>query len=527
MDLVDAATVGLTRRPLQAVSGAGAEGGAGLPLGGVAGRYSGVLDGQDPAGTVLDAAALVSAGQRAGVLVAEGVRGPAAADPDTGPELPRRAAGVVRRAMGAEPGVLADLLAEAGRRGYRAPAPMLPGLLDLAGRDVSLRAAVAGVLGSRGRWLARYRPDWRRVAEAGVAGAAWVADDPAVWETGRRDERRGYLAQLRARDAAAARELLAAGWDRETGDDRAGLLEVLAGGLGPDDEEFLDAALADRKGAVRDEAARLLARLNGSAFSRRAADRAAALLRVERHALRRRLVAGRPAEGTLGQVVGVAPLVTWEERFGLGAEQIVGLPVEGAAAAEVQAGWRVAAVREGNAAWAEALLAAGPEALGAGGAAGNFGAAGSGRAAGWRDLAQWRRPAGWPEDAELAAVLAPEARASRGAALLAELAAGRVSLAGAVGGAAITEVAGYPGPWPGELARAVLGVLRRGLAAGPGRWSGPLLAAAARNLPVTGPHDYAAALTELADQCPPIWSAPLRRTAGAVAARRTFLEEIR
>jgi hypothetical protein len=497
MDLVDAATVGLTRRPLQAVSGAGAEGGAGLPLGGVAGRYSGVLDGQDPAGTVLDAAALVSAGQRAGVLVAEGVRGPAAADPDTGPELPRRAAGVVRRAMGAEPGVLADLLAEAGRRGYRAPAPMLPGLLDLAGRDVSLRAAVAGVLGSRGRWLARYRPDWRRVAEAGVAGAAWVADDPAVWETGRRDERRGYLAQLRARDAAAARELLAAGWDRETGDDRAGLLEVLAGGLGPDDEEFLDAALADRKGAVRDEAARLLARLNGSAFSRRAADRAAALLRVERHALRRRLVAGRPAEGTLGQVVGVAPLVTWEERFGLGAEQIVGLPVEGAAAAEVQA------------------------------AAGNFGAAGSGRAAGWRDLAQWRRPAGWPEDAELAAVLAPEARASRGAALLAELAAGRVSLAGAVGGAAITEVAGYPGPWPGELARAVLGVLRRGLAAGPGRWSGPLLAAAARNLPVTGPHDYAAALTELADQCPPIWSAPLRRTAGAVAARRTFLEEIR
>jgi hypothetical protein len=138
-----------------------------------------------------------------------------------------------------------------------------------------------------------------------------------------------------------------------------------------------------------------------------------------------------------------------------------------------------------------------------------------------------RRPAGWPEDAELAAVLTPEARATRGAALLGELAAGRVSLAGAVGGAAITEVAGYPGPWPDELARAVLGVLRRGLAAGPGRWSGPLLAAAARNLPTGGPHDYAVALTELADECPPIWSAPLRRTAGAVAARRIFLEEIR
>jgi hypothetical protein len=549
-DLVDAATVGLTRRPLRAVSGAGAAGAAAdaadsaVRLGGVAGRYSGVLDGTDAAGTVLDAAALVSAGQRAGMPVAEGVRGPAAADPDTGPELSRRAASVVRRAMAAEPGVLADLLAAAGRRGYRVPAPMLPGLLDLAGRDVSLRPAVAGVLGSRGRWLAHYRPDWQRVAETGVAR---VPDDPAIWETRRRDERRGYLAQLRARDGAAARELLAAGWDRETGDDRAGLLLVLADELSLDDEEFLDAALADRKGAVRDEAARLLARLPGSAFSRRAADRAAGLLRVERHALRRRLVAGAPAEGTLGQVVAAAPLALWEERFGLAAEQIVGLPVEGVAAAEVQAGWRVAAVREGNAAWAEALLAAGPAALGSGeasgagalGGSGGFGGTGAGGAggvqgvggargaAGWRDPAVWRRPAGWPEAAELAASLTPAARADRGVALLGELAAGRVSLAGAVGGAAITEVAGYPGPWPDELARAVLGVLRRGLAAGPGRWSGPLLAAAARNLPVHGPDDYAAALTELADECPPIWSAPLRRTAGAVAARRIFLEEIR
>src|SRR6201996_1428943 len=92
-DLVDAATLGLTRRPLRPTE-----------LGGVAGRYSGVLDGQDPAGTVLDAAALVSAGQRAGVLVAEGVRGPAAADPDTGPELPRGGGGGGRRGLGAEAG---------------------------------------------------------------------------------------------------------------------------------------------------------------------------------------------------------------------------------------------------------------------------------------------------------------------------------------------------------------------------------------------------------------------------------------
>jgi hypothetical protein len=104
-------------------------------------------------------------------------------------------------------------------------------------------------------------------------------------------------------------------------------------------------------------------------------------------------------------------------------------------------------------------------------------------------------------------------------------------------------VAGYPGPWPDLLARAVLDVLRRSAATGPGRAAGALLAAAARNLPVgggaglpvggtdggpgTGASDYAAALIELAEGGPPAWAPLLRRAAGAVAARRTFLEEIR
>ena len=151
---------------------------------------------------------------------------------------------------------------------------------------------------------------------------------------------------------------------------------------------------------------------------------------------------------------------------------------------------------------------------------GNFGR-GPGRV-GWRDPGAWRRPAGWVEDAELAAVLTPAGRAARGAALLAGAAPGS-----AAGNAAAAEVAGYPGPWPDLLARAVLDVLRRSAAAGPGRASGPLLAAAARKLPVTGPADYAAALTELADAGPPAWSPLLRRAAGTVAARRTFAEEIR
>jgi hypothetical protein len=44
---------------------------------------------------------------------------------------------------------------------------------------------------------------------------------------------------------------------------------------------------------------------------------------------------------------------------------------------------------------------------------------------------------------------------------------------------------------------------------------------------VGGAADYAAALTELADNGTPGWAPLLRRAAGAVAARRTFMEEIR
>jgi hypothetical protein len=157
---------------------------------------------------------------------------------------------------------------------------------------------------------------------------------------------------------------------------------------------------------------------------------------------------------------------------------------------------------------------------------------------------------------ELAAVLTPEGRAARGAALLGGAAPGS-----AAGNAAAAEVAAYPGPWPDLLARAVIDVLRRGAAAGPGRAAGTLLGAAARNLPVGGDAgrpvtgspdgpvgggspdgpvgggspdgpvggaaDYAAALTELADNGTPGWAPLLRRAAGAVAARRTFMEEIR
>jgi hypothetical protein len=506
-DLVAAATVGVSRRPVLVTA-----------LAGPAGAHAGVLDGDDPATAVLDAAALLVSAHRAGVLPMEGVAHPAPADPDTAPELPAAAAEVLAAAWAADPALLGDLLAAAAISGYRAPTPMLPALLDAAVKDPAVREAVAVVLGVRGRWLARHRADWRHAVEA---VAPEVPDDPAVWETGSRAERHAYLAMLRDRDRPAARGLLAASWPEETGDNRANLLAVLADGLGPADEEFLERALDDPKAAVRAAARALLARLPGSAFSSRAAQRAARLLRVEPGGREHRLAASlpggvdasafrdgivtippSPAIGArawlLTQLIAAVPLTEWARRCAMDPQQLVSLPVTGDLAVDVHAGWRLAAIRQASPAWAAALLRAGVVA----------------------ETGQ-RPPAAWPRDQRLAAVLPPSAQAALATALLTGQVNPRAGLATALA---------CPGPWPQSLADPVVALLEQAFATG--RWSGSpegLLWAAARRLPVNGPRDYGTALTRMAlsGSCPPYWRERLRRAARALALRRAFTEEIR
>src|SRR6185312_11536779 len=141
-----------------------------------------------------------------------------------------------------------------------------------------------------GRWLAAARGDWRRILEASgteaTSGAASggaasplepgmpapdpagqpACDDPRAWETGTRAQRVAYLTALRAREPLAARELLAAGWSRETAEERGQLLAVLSRGLSAEDEAFLEGVLDDRASWVRAAARRLLGQLPGSAF---------------------------------------------------------------------------------------------------------------------------------------------------------------------------------------------------------------------------------------------------------------------
>ena len=178
-DLVTAATVGLSRKPLAVTD-----------LDGPSAAHARALDAGDPAAALLDAAALMTIAQRAGFRPEQGIAGSPPSPADAAPELSPRAERALRRLGGAHlaPGfaagdkeLLADLLAAAAAAGYVASPPLLPDLLDAAVRTVALRPAVTDMLGPRGRWLAAYRSDWQRVVAAAptqttatVAAAAGV-----------------------------------------------------------------------------------------------------------------------------------------------------------------------------------------------------------------------------------------------------------------------------------------------------------------------------------------------------------------
>jgi hypothetical protein len=312
-------------------------------------------------------------------------------------------------------------------------------------------------------------------------------------------------------------------------DERGALLAVLARGLSADDEEFLDAALDDRAAAVRLVAQRLLTLLPGSRLGQRATDRATAVLRLERHGLRNRLAVSRPGDPDaaavrdgidtrlpspsigvgawlLTQLIAAVPLAGWSALLGLPPGDLVALPVgptlDAPRRLDVHAGWRLAAVSQGNPEWAEALLAAGDPDDG-----GN------------------RPPTAWPSDQRLAAILPPARRAARAAALIAGT---NLNAGPAAAQHALAEVGGGPVPWPGDLADAVVAVLGRAasLAVLP-RLPRGLLDLAARGLPATGGRDYAAELTRLADARPQNWTPLVRKTAETILLRRAFLEEIR
>jgi len=346
----------------------------------------------DPAGRLLEQAAVLTVARRAGWPAAE-AEPIAAAPPETVPLVPAVAAGRLARMLrGDHAKALPEWLAAAERAGYRVPARLLPELLERGRGDRALRPFIARTTGRRGLWLALQNPDWAYLATEDVPASS---ETDGVWEVGTRGQRVAYLTRLRGTDPAAAREALAATWAGEPAADRTAFLSAFETGLGPEDEEFLEQALDDRAKDVRAVAADLLARLPGSGYGRRMAERARACLRPERRTVRGRTqvwisveppaghdtgmardgipfhAAGSFAPAQLGsnpvgtragwlrEIIARTSTGTWTDLFGGTAMEVVCLPIADDYAKDVHLGWARAAVRQHDATWARALLKGG------------------------------------------------------------------------------------------------------------------------------------------------------------------------
>lgn len=359
---------------------------------------------------LLDAAAVETVRRRAGLRPTPAAQRPRPAPEDPRPALPPAAARRLAMLLADRPGtagggrrgtapdlmeLLPQWLAAANARGFAAPPQALPALLDAARGRTDLRPAALTFAGPRAVWLARLNPDWRfalRATPGGGAALPHLEDTDRVrqlWQEGLFAERVALLAAIRSREPGAARELLSTTWATERAEDRLMFLDSLRTGLGPDDEPFLEQALADRSRNVRATAAELLSALPDSALAARMAVRAGACVAVDRTretptivveaphecdaSMERDGVAPKAPAGRgerswwLGQLVEAAPLGTWPARLGgRTPREIVALPVADDWQGDLHAAWCRAAVRQRDAEWARALLGS-PSAPEAGG----------------------------------------------------------------------------------------------------------------------------------------------------------------
>ncbi|WBQ04794.1 DUF5691 domain-containing protein [Kribbella sp. CA-293567] len=314
-------------------------------------------------GNLLDAAALATLYKRAGRTPLEGLT-PLPSTHGEDQPLPRPAA--IRRlaAMltGFQTTALGEWLRAADAKGWGVPPEHLPALADYARGRAEYRPLVVKAAGRRASWLADLNPDWRFLHEAVVEG-----NDH--WTHGNSTQRRSWLRARRQADPAAALEALREVWPTEPAPARLDFLGLLTENLSAADEEFLEQALDDRSKEVRRAAAGLLARSPGSQYGERMAQRVRSHLIVSQGviavdlptevtpAMERDGIDPQPQDGIgkrawwFRQLVAAAPLSTFEL-------DDLQLDVEGCSPEVLQVAWSQAAVREGSAEWARALLLA-------------------------------------------------------------------------------------------------------------------------------------------------------------------------
>ncbi|HAO32752.1 MAG TPA: DUF5691 domain-containing protein [Candidatus Competibacter sp.] len=268
-----------------------------------------------------------------------------------------------------------EALRQLAEYGAVLPPKILPLALTAASKTPALQALLRPVLGQRGRWLARFNPDWAYALSGDDAEL-----DFSLWERGTLEARKAFLRQLRRRDPAAARTTLETALTELDARERLTLLEQLSVNLDASDEDFLENRLTDRGKEVRGLVANLLARLPDSRHVARMIARLAPCLRQERKLLRQHWVIEPPSafgadwkadaieetrakSESLGerawwlyQIARALPLAWWSERLALSPAELIGWAKKSDWSEALLRAWHDALTRERNPVWAAAFL---------------------------------------------------------------------------------------------------------------------------------------------------------------------------
>ena len=365
---VNTALLGTDRAPLSAPTLHGALGAA----------YAGLVSAEsDAPSNLLRVAAAASAYKRCGRTPGRTHEAlPTPCPRDDRPTCTPAAAALLRRILqGEHESLLRTWLMLATRHDVRAPADTLPAVLDLARKDPKLRPLVRATGGTRATWLAALNEDWA-FAISGDSPEALAT----TWETGTDMARMEAFQRLRQLDPDGARGLLETSWAQEVPDNRAFFVAMLALGLNPADEPFLERALDDRRKEVRQQAAGLLGRLASSALTARMVDRARQLVTLGTTILRqpridvtppgeadasmvRDGVNPKPPAGTgvgekawmLAQIIGAVPPSMWSAEWSIEPAKLIRAADGHEWREPLVAGWLIATERFHDATWARAL----------------------------------------------------------------------------------------------------------------------------------------------------------------------------
>jgi Family of unknown function (DUF5691) len=228
---------------------------------------------------LLGAAAMVSAYRRAGFTSTKSTATLEPSPLDNKPELPSTMRDILFRVVHGHQELLEECLSLFA--GYRIAHRDLPMMLDLGRNNTTHRTKIAELIDARGRWLANLNKQWSWA----TSNTESIEDAVQSFETGNKSARALALQAVRTSDPERARTLLESTWKQEAANERKEFINVLADQLSKLDEPFLENALSDRSGDVREQAAMLLSSLPESQFNARTRERLRPILTVKKEKL--------------------------------------------------------------------------------------------------------------------------------------------------------------------------------------------------------------------------------------------------